>query len=554
MSTFLCPYGCGCQFSDDHYKCGGEVLPLEQRIKLSERRFGGLSPEEQARATQVVPAGTAYLTGLQCPFCKAYRLTHDSCSEYLKEFGHKLPLEHQIKNGKRCGGGYHVVTSAEQLTCDWLLSLPSNAIVVYELPRVVLDNVRAQLEARHITLKIKGDGGERPQSRKGLIHFFQLGSRKVRLINSEAFGCKPADFERVIAILRSQTRALFDPLECWTIGQVAYKLWSETVKHLPLEPLTGEQYKFSNRAYYGARISCVRGSWKATTEELQYQVDCSSQYPSAMKKYQYPIGAARWVEGAVKGVVGLHEVTIRVPDGLKTGVLPTHRALGVGCDWPTSGTLKGVWSSVDLELAGRYGYEVLEWHRGLVWDAVADVFGAYITPLYELKKAATDPVARQTYKHLMNQLYGKVGETPKGVWQKVSDERLSELLAAGGDDRRWDMDEAGCYELSEPPENTKPNHLGLLCLAYTRVDFTEVLKVGGWEYPFIHTDALRLNAEQFARFSEAGLIDPVELGLFKLEYTLKGYEQLNANDYVLELADGTFKYKGRCKSRQAAQA
>ena len=264
------------------------------------------------------------------------------------------------------------------------------------------------------------------------------------------------------------------------------------------------------------------------SNDFIYNGDVNSLYPACMVEHFYPVGDCRWSdkpeEEFKNGKMGIYEVELFCSNSIKVPVVPIKEDSGLR--WKT-GKLKGVYNSVDIENAMRFGYEVKFINKCLVWDEKRkDVFTEFIKNCYELKKQAGingDDVLYAISKLLMNALYGKMLQrafrcsiefckSPRDIL-KFENENFLDNWIVLNENTILLIGEKKDFE----PCIRKPNYLGSFILGYSRrimLDLFSELSPDLSICPFSYTDtdSLHIKGSFYKLLLERGLIDDNKLG------------------------------------------
>ncbi len=322
----------------------------------------------------------------------------------------------------------------------------------------------------------------------------------------------------------------------------------ETPIHLPQ---TAEESAFYRRAIYGGRTYKNRHNWiskqyesikeaKTTYKEVEdYIVDADvvSLYPTAMHRFEYPIGVPQKTDQEVKGKPGVYECTYTATTSLLHAVLP-RRGLSAtekkqcleGMRIPSGYCLHeednkgglywdlksgyGIYTSVDIEEARRFGYTV-NVLGGYYWERSAFIFRDYVVKMFKMKNdnKATKGVKYNLAKLFMNSLYGKMGQRmhlDKGEFVRTNAEfwvfcnkykiHTIEYFRNGN---VWLQGEPREEDERNKCAN-KPTYLGAFILSYSRKIMREHMQIANPEqkiqddFMYTDTDSLQMHARQFA--------------------------------------------------------
>lgn len=218
-------------------------------------------------------------------------------------------------------------------------------------------------------------------------------------------------------------------------SQMAYSVWKNSIPNGVEVPIpNATEYEFMRKGIYGGRTSVHRKyfeskEWNSiktkkinsegivdmTKEEFDsindflLDLDVNSLYPEAMLQ-NYPIGEMKHTLKYMPGKMGMYKINYIPNKKLLIPVLPKHEASGLKWNLEDG---DGVYSSVDIETARKYGYEI-EVLNGVYWEESQPIFKDYIEETYDKKKKAKKGTpAYQVAKLFMNGLYGKCLQKPR---------------------------------------------------------------------------------------------------------------------------------------------
>ena len=202
-----------------------------------------------------------------------------------------------------------------------------------------------------------------------------------------------------------------------------------------------------------------------------------------MAKYEYPVGLPIKTTSYQNGKMGIYRIEYKTNKNLAHAVLPRRDLSNNSSNDCSGGMLKwdlidssGVYSSVDIENALKFGYEI-EVIDGYYWEHKDFIFRDYINELFQDKKNAKKGTPQyELAKLFMNSLYGKLLQRPIfeemrvinkncDFWKFFSTHRITEINYIGDK-----MYVKGCSLDEEKLEKniTKPRQLGSFVLAYSR--------------------------------------------------------------------------------------
>jgi hypothetical protein len=158
--------------------------------------------------------------------------------------------------------------------------------------------------------------------------------------------------------------------------------------------------------------------------EKIYRYDVNSLYPSAMQKFNMPVGNPAFFEGDISLIgpgsgynlmnklFGFFEVEVEAPKSMKIPLLQTRLKTNYGYRTVAPvGTWTGTYFSEELFNAMNYGYK-FKILRGYLFEE-ANIFSEYVDYLYKLKVNSTSGSPDYTLaKLLLNTLYGRFGMNP----------------------------------------------------------------------------------------------------------------------------------------------
>jgi hypothetical protein len=185
-----------------------------------------------------------------------------------------------------------------------------------------------------------------------------------------------------------------------TFASHALRIWRKdflkTILWKPPENVLG----FARKSYHGGRVEI----FKRQSNSLR-AYDVNSMYPYVMRQpipTQFVGESRTWMDR----YYGFVDATVKVPDDY-VPCLPVHlEKLYFPC-----GTVRGIWTSEELEIAEKRGSKIQKIHIGY-WFQTETIFAEYVSKLYDLKKNATAEATRLIAKGLLNALYGKFGQNP----------------------------------------------------------------------------------------------------------------------------------------------
>ena len=367
-----------------------------------------------------------------------------------------------------------------------------------------------------------------------------------------------------------------------TLSHMAYNIWASMLESKVEIPNDKAKYDFIKLATYGGRCYPVQKRFVSklyegvrngtvSYDELRksgdfiFNADVSSLYPASMRGVQmmsvaYPKGKSRWSDKPKEefdnGTIGFYNIEFTCPD-IRVPILPRRKLLNgrsIGVEWSLKPG-RGVYSSVDIQNAIQYGYNVTFIDKCLAYDDSGDLFSKYVDKYYALKTIAEkegNDVKKQIAKLMLNALYGKtlqkaIFDTSK-VIHNVNDyhDFLRKYELTG-----WNMINGKQLILTgtcidQEDKITKPAQLGAFVTAYSRrlmifymsiIDPTLKTPV----FTYSDTDSLHILGKHYYKVLDAGYIKPKsapEIGYLSSDIKNEG---LIINE--INLAPKTYMYE-----------
>ena len=173
---------------------------------------------------------------------------------------------------------------------------------------------------------------------------------------------------------------------------------------------------FERKGYYGGRVEAFRRG-----ERRVKSYDVNGMYVSIMANEEFPNpskahylkDSAEIQQAYYNGEYMMIEVTVDIPTDLYIGLIPVRSdSRGGKIIFPT-GRITGVYPSIELCTAERYGASIVEFHRALLYPEKAPYFREYAKMTQEGRKKAKaegNEAFNQLYKLMGNGLYGKFAQ------------------------------------------------------------------------------------------------------------------------------------------------
>lgn len=378
---------------------------------------------------------------------------------------------------------------------------------------------------------------------------------------------------------------VYDIFKCYmtefvTLSAMSYAIWTQSVGELIELPDT-QKYEFIRSSLYGGRTYPMSREFTSkqyneivgceSTEKLKeiyktmddwiFNADATSLYPTAMVKFEYPLGNSEWVAGDAVDVnnlkIGIYDVDIEANKSLIVPILPQKTETG-GISWNLYDR-RGVYTSADLENAIRFGYKITKVHKALVWNKSGDIFSEYILKCYKIKEENDEnPVLRQIGKILMNALYGKMLERARFEEQRLCN-NIGDVWKFQRDFSITDVQfvKDKVLTIGMPLDDTlsdarirKPSQVGTFILAYSRRHMLNAMSaidptLSTHFFTYTDTDSLHIHADKLPVLEQKGWLSK---GLGQLSDDAKGgkiFREINLAPklymYLCLMPDGKIK-------------
>lgn len=193
-----------------------------------------------------------------------------------------------------------------------------------------------------------------------------------------------------------------------TIGSSALKFYYDHYGDRPKKPMNEKQLEFCLKGYYGGRTEIFFN--KPITGNIRY-FDINSLYPYAMLNRFPTLDSGRFKRTSNFKLEGMSDVTVRAPK-IDIPYLPYRDPKSGRLLFPC-GIFRGVYTHFEIREAKRLGYHVHKVHRSLEFSGTCYPFKDFVKDLYAkrmIAKQNKDALLTDTYKLLMNNLYGKFGQ------------------------------------------------------------------------------------------------------------------------------------------------
>jgi hypothetical protein len=298
-------------------------------------------------------------------------------------------------------------------------------------------------------------------------------------------------------------------------SSLSFNLWKENIsgKHYIKLPTLPEESAF-RQSVRGGRTYKSKHRFKSkqydafVNGECQFEdiddyiidADVVSLYPTAMAKYEFPVGECRRTSH-ISGKMGIYKIAYEGNKNLQHSVGGRRDDKGA-LKWDLKAS-EGWYTSVDIEdmIENGYTINVID---GYCWDETAFIFKDYIENMFKQKQNSKKGTVKYSLAKLfMNSLYGKMIQRPIYTVTKIITSN-SEYWKFWGDNIITGVEMIGCnWEVTGVPREidrceksiTKPTHLGSFILAYSRRIMLNYMKESNPH--FIHPQANKRCIDDF---------------------------------------------------------
>lgn len=193
-----------------------------------------------------------------------------------------------------------------------------------------------------------------------------------------------------------------------TIGATALNLFQQKYfKYNRKRIFTQKHLDFMRTGYYGGRTEIFFN--EPIEGNIQYY-DFNSLYPAMLLRQLPVLNRFHFTKKPNLFNEGVLECKVRCPETIDIPYLPTKDKKTGSLIFPT-GIFRGVWTYFEIREAKKYGYEILETFQALEFvSGTSRPCEEFVLDLYEKRLEAKrngDELLGETYKLLMNNLYGK---------------------------------------------------------------------------------------------------------------------------------------------------
>lgn len=368
--------------------------------------------------------------------------------------------------------------------------------------------------------------------------------------------------ERDVDVLDMALRRLWDYLKSHRLGDFQFTaamqamiLWRKRYERKQIKrPDDPKQTKLDRMGYAGGFQDCFN---LGRIEGPVYQVDCNGLYPWGMRTNPAP---AEIVEFDLSGRqrfrpedLPLGECTAEVylrSDGA------TYPVKALDGTFHATGKVHTVLCGPELVRAHARGH--IDHIKRYVRYKLLPLFVGYVSTLDKYRMdafAADDEFARLILKGLLNSLFGKFGQrTGEWIYQGMdrNPREYCEGMLQGEtvkEDTVYRILGGHCWHRTLDREDRSAMvAIAAWCNSYARVYMEEAREVAGaGNVHYQATDSLLVSRAGYGRMVDAGMIDPCEMGKFKLEKTYAWVNIKNVNyletDLGLKAAGIPKKYK-----------
>ena len=353
------------------------------------------------------------------------------------------------------------------------------------------------------------------------------------------------DTPEVRTYLESDVKGLYESIEKYMewkpIKEVGMKstIASQSIqilrKYLPTEipSLSKQCDSFIRQGYFGGRTEIYKPVYDTPKKQLNVY-DINSLYPYCMKAFDYPVIPKKFDDDYELGRgVGYVDCVVKIPE-MYSPPLPVvqkiHKA--VKLIFPT-GTVRGVWSTLELEYAASLGVKITKVYKFLEFHKPVPVFREFVDVMYDIRcKSEKNSVDNTLSKLILNSCYGRTGlnrlrESLVFDEGQVGFKPLYELAGKSGEVIR-------IGKKVDYAQNSF-SHVGIAAWVTSAARITNHKKQAELNFNVWYTDTDSFFTPQKLKTSEG-------LGELKLEYAIDRACFLLPKTYLLETHEDIFKY------------
>ena len=269
-----------------------------------------------------------------------------------------------------------------------------------------------------------------------------------------------------------------------------------------------------------------------------YHYDVNSLFPSVMQDNKYPtklfakfIGDIRYFDrfsNLWEDMLSICRVRVTAPYNISNPLLPFRDVKSGRVIYP-DGTWTGMYTSVEIKNAEKYGYE-FEILSGYIFSS-EDLFSNYVNSIYKMKESSSKGTAMYTIsKLLLNSLYGRFGLNPKlDKYMITSKKDMENKLAKDLPflEERIDFGNLSMCSFHGKSINSSNVAIAIFVTAYARTYMSQFFNVKGLSLYYTDTDSLF-----FDKPLPTHLCDDKKLGLLKLESVYTNFIATNAKSWL----------------------
>ena len=356
------------------------------------------------------------------------------------------------------------------------------------------------------------------------------------------------------------------PTKYLTLTSCAENIWRQTLECC-VELPDAEKLSFIGQSVYGGRTYPRKMEFESSlykkimmsknnekrkvlykelleSNDFVYNGDINSQYPASMigvegeieLKVKYPVGKSVWIQNPVIAKkkfeakkCGIFRVKFRAPKNIATPILPRKKK-GGGVEWSLLDG-EGIYNSIDLENALKFGYKIEFTNESLVWEEhTNNLFTHYINTVYKQKKKATienNEVNRSIAKLMMNSLYGKmlqniitdgsvIARSVSDIQKFLKKYTLTDWEISGNKaEKDFVILTGSAIEIKT--HSLRPRQLGSFILGYSRrlwLKFIQKVspKLDRIVCSYLDTDSLHITGKDYKKLVSYGYINETTLG------------------------------------------
>jgi DNA polymerase elongation subunit (family B) len=320
-----------------------------------------------------------------------------------------------------------------------------------------------------------------------------------------------------------------------TTAGTAIKAWQNSLVNDEIidYSIDNDSEQFIRSAYYGGLVFLTSNAKHQNCKTF----DINSSYPYVMQTYPMPIGSPiRTLEFNFE-LPSIYDVDVKTPINLKIPILPCRNSRG-SMQW-RSGEFRTQVTGYELKFALEHGYQITEYHSGLIWHSVINPFFDFIENCKTIRKNHPKTSYERIAKLMQNSAYGKFGakrERNAIIFGQENIKPDSEATLLSGDYDDVFVSSEYADDMPCKPE------WAVFITAYARLRLLAVAYAIGTDHVLYgDTDSLTVDSQANLDAIPRGS----EYGQFKLEKAWKTFRAIAPKTYAGQLENGQWAGAGK---------